>query len=152
MAGTMGRLSIGVTALQTNQYALNATAHNLTNTQTEGYSRQQVMLTDRSYMKLTSDYNVNKAGIGVITSEIKQVRDTFADNSYRAETGRQSYYKAQYEAVAEIENYFGKIDILNQDDANDFNMDLHAGASEGDEQHRYPKLIYRYSAELHGES
>ncbi|MBQ9609518.1 MAG: hypothetical protein IJV15_08770 [Lachnospiraceae bacterium] len=126
MAGTMGRLSIGVTALQTNQYALNATAHNLTNTQTEGYSRQQVMLTDRSYYKISTDYNVNKSGLGVITSEIKQVRDTFADNSYRAETSRQSYYKAQYEAVAEIENYFGKIDILNQDDANDFNTVLNS--------------------------
>ena len=126
MAGTMGRLSIGVTALQTNQYALNATAHNLTNTQTEGYSRQQIMLTDRSYYKLSTDYNVNKSGLGVITSEIKQVRDTFADNSYRAESSRQSYYKAQYEAVAEIENYFGKIDILNQDDANDFNTVLNS--------------------------
>ena len=48
MAGTMGRLSVGVTGLQTSQYALNATAHNLINTQTEGYTRQQVLLTDQS--------------------------------------------------------------------------------------------------------
>ena len=49
MAGTMGRLAVGVTGLQTSQYALNATAHNLTNTQTEGYTRQQELLTDMSY-------------------------------------------------------------------------------------------------------
>ncbi len=111
MGGTMGRLSIGVTGLQTNQYALNTTAHNLMNTQTDGYSRQQVMLTDRSYGLLSRDGIItNKSGRGVVTAEIKQVRDNFADIAYRAESGRMNYYKAQYEAVAEVENYFGELE------------------------------------------
>lgn len=110
MSGTMGRLSVGVSGLQTSQYALNTTAHNLTNTQTEGYSRQQVMLTDRTYNLLCKDGIINnKAGLGVITAEIKQVRDNFADAAYRTETGRMNYYKSQYEAVSEIENYFGEL-------------------------------------------
>ena len=76
-SGTMGRLSIGVTGLQTNQYALNTTAHNLTNTQTQGYSRQQVMLTDRTYNNLGSNaIRENQAGLGVVTAEIKTIRDT----------------------------------------------------------------------------
>lgn len=111
MGGTMGRLSIGVTGLQTNQYALNTTAHNLMNTQTDGYSRQQVMLTDRSYGLLSRDGIItNKSGRGVVTAEIKQVRDNFADIAYRTESGRMNYYKAQYEAVAEVENYFGELE------------------------------------------
>ena len=111
MGGTMGRLSIGVTGLQTNQYALNATAHNLMNTQTDGYSRQQVMLTDRTYHVINRDGLItNKAGLGVLTAEIKQVRDNFADAAYRTESGRMNYYKAQYEAVTEIENYFGELE------------------------------------------
>ncbi|MBE5943505.1 MAG: flagellar hook-associated protein FlgK [Lachnospiraceae bacterium] len=111
MGGTMGRLSVGVTGLQTNQYALNTTAHNLMNTQTDGYSRQQVMLTDRSYNLLCRDGIVtNKSGLGVVTAEIKQVRDNFADKAYRTENGRMNYYKAQYETVAEIENYFGELE------------------------------------------
>lgn len=106
----MGRLSIGVTGLQTSQYALNATAHNLMNTQTGGYSRQQVMLTDRSYNMLGRDgIYTNKSGLGVVTAEIKQIRDNFADAAYRTESGRLSYYKAQYETVAEVENYFGEL-------------------------------------------
>lgn len=110
MSGTMGRLSVGVTGLQTNQYALNATAHNLTNTQTLGYSRQQVMLTDMTYNRIGKDGDIiQKAGLGVVTAEIKQVRDNFADAAYRTESGRMNYYKAQYEAVAEIENYFGEL-------------------------------------------
>ena len=124
MGGTMGRLSIGTTALQTSQYALNATAHNLTNTQTEGYSRQQVMLTDRTYNKIGADYRVQKAGLGVITAEVKQVRDNFADAAYRTETGRMNFYKAEYETVSELENYFGKMDVVNQNDSNDFNTVL----------------------------
>ena len=112
MSGTMGRLSIGVTGLQTSQYALNATAHNLMNTQTQGYSRQQVMLTDRSYRGLgtTNVFGENKAGLGVVTAEIKQARDNFADEAYRTESGRMNYYKAQYETAAEIETYFGELE------------------------------------------
>lgn len=110
-SGTMGRLSIGVTGLQTSQYALNTTSHNLMNTQTVGYSRQQVMLTDRPYNNLgTGAIFKNKSGLGVITADIKQVRDNFADASYRTESGRLGYYKAQYEAVTEIENYFGELE------------------------------------------
>lgn len=111
MAGTMGRLSVGVTGLQTSQYSLNATAHNLMNTQTDGYTRQQVLLTDRTYHKLsTGEVYTNTVGLGVVTSQVLAVRDNFADISFRRESGRLSYYKAQYEAVSEIENYFGELE------------------------------------------
>lgn len=119
MAGTMGRLSVGVTGLQTSQYALNATAHNLINTQTDGYTRQQVLLTDRSYNKVsTGSYYENSIGMGVVTAQIRQVRDQFADETYRKESGRMNYYKAQYETVSEIENYFGELE------GKDFNTTL----------------------------
>ena len=119
MSGTMGRMSIGVTGLQNSQYALNATAHNLINTQTEGYTRQQVLLTDLSYNKIsTGAYYTNSIGMGVLTAEIRQVRDNFADAAYRTESGRMNYYKAQYEAVSEIENYFGELE------GKDFNTTL----------------------------
>lgn len=119
MAGTMGRLSVGVTGLQTSQYALNTTAHNLINTQTEGYTRQQVLLTDRTYNRVaTGSYYTNSVGLGVVTAQIRQVRDQFADETYRRESGRMSYYKAQYETVSEIENYFGELE------GKDFNTTL----------------------------
>lgn len=112
MAGSMGSMSIGVTGLQSSQYALNATSHNLMNTQTTGFTRQQVLLTDRTYGYTTGNDSLytNRVGRGVITAEIKQVRDTFADTAYRTENGRLSYYKSQYESVSEIENYFGELE------------------------------------------
>lgn len=119
MAGTMGRLAIGVSGLQTSQYALNATSHNLINTQTEGYTRQQVLLTDLGYNRVsTASYYVNTSGLGVVTAQIRQVRDQFADEAYRTENGRMSYYKAQYETVSEVENYFGELE------GKDFNTTL----------------------------
>lgn len=110
-SGTMGRLSVGVTGLQNSQYALNATAHNLMNTQTSGYTRQQVMLTDRTYNNLgQGPVYPSKVGQGVVTAEMRQVRDNFADIEYRAENGRMDYYKAQYETVSEVVAYFGELE------------------------------------------
>lgn len=121
MAGTMGRLSVGVSGLQTSQYSINTTAHNLMNTQTNGYSRQQVVLTDLMYNKVARDNGVTyKAGIGVVTAELKQARDNFADVLYREEYGRLNYYKAQYETVEEVEGYFGETE------GQDFNNTLDA--------------------------
>lgn len=111
MGGTMGRLSVGVTGLQTSQYALNTTSHNLMNAQTKGYSRQQVMLTDMSYHYINNNGLIkNQAGLGVVTAEIKQFRDKYSDAAYRTESGRMNYYKAQYETVSEIEDYFGELE------------------------------------------
>lgn len=111
MGGTMGRMSVGVSGLQTSQYALNATAHNLTNVQTNGYTRQQVLLTDSIYNKLgIGEVYTNKVGMGVVTAQVVGVRNTFADMSYRTENGRMAYYKAQYETASEVENYFGELE------------------------------------------
>ena len=75
MAGTMGRLAIGVTGLQTSQYALNTTAHNLTNTQTEGYTRQQVLLTDMAYNRVsTASYYTNTVGLGCDSTDTAGAR------------------------------------------------------------------------------
>lgn len=110
-SGTMGRLYVGVSGLQTSQYALNTTAHNLMNTQTDGYTRQQVMLTDRTYNNLgQGPVYPSKVGLGVVTAEMRQVRDNFADIEYRMENGRMDYYKAQYETVSEVVAYFGELE------------------------------------------
>ena len=52
MSSTMGNFYVGVSGLQSSQYALNITAHNITNAGTAGYSRQQIILTDLSYSNL----------------------------------------------------------------------------------------------------
>ena len=80
----MGSLYIGSSGLQTSQNALNTTAHNLSNIDTVGYTRQQVQLSDRRYVTLSVDpkaVNNKQTGLGVVYSRVKQIRDSFLDKT-----------------------------------------------------------------------
>ena len=111
MAGTMSGFYTGVSGLQSNQHALNITAHNITNAGTEGYSRQQVLLSDRGYTRLgETAIGVNSSGMGTKIIDVRLVRDTFLDKAYRKELGREEFYQSKYEVVAEVENFFGELE------------------------------------------
>lgn len=110
MAGTMSGLSVGVSGLQKSQTALNTTAHNLSNVNTSGYTRQQVLFGDSSYNNLNvTSVGTNQIGIGVDITQIRRERDDFLDKTYRRQTGRQAFYEAQYEAIYEIQNDLGEL-------------------------------------------
>ena len=110
--GSMSGLYIGASGLMTNQNALNTTAHNLANVDTEGYSRQQVLLGDALYVNLRQGNNNNDffAGTGTHFIKVRQVRDQFLDTAYRDENGRLSFYQAQANALQEVEYYFAEMD------------------------------------------
>lgn len=109
--GSMGGLYIGVSGLQVNQNALNTTAHNISNVDTVGYVRQQVLMTDAHYSTLGhTAINTMQCGIGTSIDTVRQVRDEFADKQYRLETGRQSYYEKRYEVTCEVTDYFGELE------------------------------------------
>lgn len=112
----MGSLYIGSSGLQTSQNSLNTTAHNLSNLDTTGFVRQQVLLGDRLYntiKKGSVSVSSQQTGLGVTYEKVRQVRDYFLDQSYRKENGRASFYSSNYEAMTEVE------DLLNElnDDA-----------------------------------
>ena len=63
----MGSLYVGQSGLQTGQNALNTTAHNMSNVDTVGYTRQQVQQTARTYRTLSKTNSANayqQAGLG----------------------------------------------------------------------------------------
>ena len=104
----MGSFYVGVSGLQTSQNALNTTAHNLSNIETEGYTRQQTLLEDRFYNTLgNASVSAKQTGLGVQYAEVRQVRDAFLDLSYREETGRKDFYEIAYETSTEIETMLG---------------------------------------------
>ena len=109
--GSMSGLYIGASGLMTNQNALNTTAHNLANVDTEGYSRQQVLLGDALYVNLRQGNNNNDffAGTGTHFIKVRQVRDQFLDTAYRDESGRLSFYSAQASALTEVQGYFAEM-------------------------------------------
>lgn len=108
----MGSLYVGSSGLQTSQNALNTTAHNLTNTETIGYVRQQVQQSSRSYLKLSVDVksvNNKQVGLGVTYSRVKHIRDQFLDKIYRRESGRSMFYQVSTEVMEEVEGQLGEM-------------------------------------------
>lgn len=103
----MGSLYIGSSGLQTGQNALNTTAHNMSNIDTTGYTRQQVQQGTRWYntiSKTASAISYQQTGLGVNYSNVKQVRDYFLDKTYRRESGRSAFYDTSVAAIEEVED------------------------------------------------
>ncbi|HKM35166.1 MAG TPA: flagellar hook-associated protein FlgK [Lachnospiraceae bacterium] len=108
----MGSLYIGASGLQTGQNALNTTAHNLTNIDTKGYTRQQSLLSSRNYVtisKNSASVSDQQYGLGVNYSAVRQVRDYFLDKTYRKESGRSMFYEVSTDALSEIETVLGEM-------------------------------------------
>ena len=108
----MGSLYIGSSGLQTSQNALNTTAHNLSNMDTVGYTRQQVQQSSRSYNTLSIDVksiNNKQTGLGVNYSRVKHVRDYFLDKMYRRESGRSMFYQVSTEVMEEVQSQLGEM-------------------------------------------
>ena len=108
--GLMTSFGVGVSGLNAAQSSLNATAHNITNADTKGYVRQQVLTVDKEYAKTATVRGMDQTGHGTIIEKIRQLRDRFLDAAYRKESGRQGFYQAQAEAVTEVENLFGELE------------------------------------------
>ena len=103
-------IHVGASGLKASQYAMNTTGHNLANVETNGFVRQQTVLTSSMYLTIGNNkVSPVQIGFGVNTEEIRQVRDQFLDQAYRKEAGRQGFYDSQREAVSEIENIFGEL-------------------------------------------
>ena len=108
-----GNLYVGNSGLQTSQNALNTVAHNLTNVDTKGYTRQQVAQSDRTYNTISINASIvsnKQTGLGTYYSETRQVRDYFLDQTYREENGRLSFYNLTYNTFKEVENTLGELD------------------------------------------
>ena len=111
MANGMAGLFIGTTGLKTAQTSLNTTAHNLSNINTSGYTRQQVTFSDTQYVRVNTSDKVSSPdyGLGVAVSEVRRIRDQFIDQAYRNENSRLGFYESQYKAIEEIEDQFGEM-------------------------------------------
>lgn len=108
-----GSLYVGASGLQTGQNALNTVAHNLSNADTVGYTRQQTLLNDRQYNTLRVNPKAvanQQIGLGVSYADVRQVRDVFLDQTYRRESGRSAFYEVSYNTLTEIETLLGELE------------------------------------------
>ena len=103
----MANLYVGQSGMQTSQNALNTTAHNMSNVDTDGYTRQQVSQGTRAYQTLEKKNEAiawKQIGTGVQYNNCKQVRSEFLDISYRQESGRYAFYDVATKCLEEVED------------------------------------------------
>jgi flagellar hook-associated protein 1 len=103
-------LSIGLdtatTGLRAMQLAIDTTAHNIANADTEGYSRQEVMLRAIPPVKAkftSPNIPIQQIGLGVDASRIRRIRDVLLDTQYRDVRGLRDEYSARASALQQAE-------------------------------------------------
>lgn len=97
-------LNIAYTGLLASNAALNTTSNNISNAQTEGYSRQQVSQQAASALRVFQTYGC--AGAGVETLAIERIRDEFYDGRYWDNNAKVGEYSQKQYYMTQIENYF----------------------------------------------
>ena len=102
---SLGRM---VSGLNASQRGLQTTSHNITNANTPGYIRQQLLQHDSQYINVGSHGQLKQVGIGVTMTEMRQIRDEFSDSRFRSESSILSYYVSKKDAIDEMEIIFGE--------------------------------------------
>lgn len=112
MPSTFFGLNIAGSGLRAANAALNTTANNIANANTDGYSRQAVEQQASNALRVFTTYGT--AGAGVDTIAIERIRDQFYDNKYRT---NQTYLGEQ-----EQKNYYNSLveTYLNDDGTSGF--------------------------------
>ena len=93
----------GVSVILSAQSGLNTTAHNLGNTKTPGYTRQQNIQKDGYYqLYKTTEKADLQVGYGTSVAVVRQIRNTFLDREYRTEVSRLSCSEVQQTTAYEV--------------------------------------------------
>ncbi len=96
-------LNIAYKGLLASNAALNTTSNNISNVQTEGYSRQQVVQQASDAIRTFQTYGC--AGAGVETIAIERVRNDFYDMKYWNNNASLGEYEMKQYYTQQVENY-----------------------------------------------
>jgi len=99
-------LHIGYSALNAAQIAIDTTGHNISNAETEGYSRQRVV-TAAAY---PISIDPGQRGNGTQITEITRVFDKFVFNRYTTSAQNKEYSDSLKKNLEELSTYFPEID------------------------------------------
>ena len=106
MASIFNALHIGYTGLNAAQVGINTTAHNISNAETDGFTRQRVVAT--STTPIAS--NPGQVGNGVEIQTIKRVFDNFVFDRYTDTYSKKEYSDFEKQTLEQLSTYFPEID------------------------------------------
>ncbi len=109
MGSSFFGLHIGQTGLYAYQAALDTTAHNISNSETNGYTRQVMSQKAGKALRMNSTYGM--AGTGVSVTGVTQLRDEYYDVKYRKNNTILGEYSNKAHYMTEIENYFNEVSV-----------------------------------------
>ena len=110
MLSTFHGLNTMVSGIQNNRVGLNTVGHNISNSSTEGYSRQQVNSVATRSQTIWSYSRANQIGSGVGVYGISRARDIYADRQYWKENTTDGYYNAKAKNYSKLETIFNDSD------------------------------------------
>lgn len=107
MLNTFFGLSIAKSGLYTYQAAINTSAHNSSNADTVGYSRQQTIRSASTALSIPGSYGM--AGTGVNVNGVVQVRNFYYDVKYWNNNAVYGNYNSKQYYLTNIENYLSEV-------------------------------------------
>ncbi|MHB8157556.1 MAG: flagellar hook-associated protein FlgK [Desulfocucumaceae bacterium] len=111
MPGTFFGLEIGRRGLQNHQKALDVTGHNLANSSTEGYSRQEAVFTQTDPFtrpEMDTSSTNGQFGTGIKTLTLRRIRDEYMDPQIRASNTDRYYWEDQVNIFKRVEASFAE--------------------------------------------
>ncbi len=102
MAGLFSALNAGTTALGVNQKSIEIIGNNISNMNTEGYSRQSAVLTTYPSINFGGFF----IGQGVVVSNIQRDHDVFVTNMLQEKSIEFGLQNGQTQALSELERIF----------------------------------------------
>ena len=104
MPSTFFGLSIASTGLNAFNASVNTTAHNISNANTAGYSKQTVNLKSGQAVRVAAKYG--SQGTGVSADSVTQMRDKYYDEKYWNNQSNYGQYDKKYYYMKQVETYF----------------------------------------------
>ncbi|MDD2829949.1 MAG: flagellar hook-associated protein FlgK [Sulfuricurvum sp.] len=105
MGSIFSALHIGYSGLNAAQIGIDTTGHNISNADTEGYTRQRVVTSEAMPLSIVP----GQQGNGTQVTEIARVFDQFVYNRYATSAQNQSYSDAMTKNLKELSTYFPDI-------------------------------------------
>ena len=104
MPSTFFGLNIASSALSAFQVAVNTTANNISNVQTEGYTKQVANREASTALRVYQRYGT--VGTGVTTTSITSIRSEYYDKKYWNNQSSLGYYDNKIYYLNQIEDYY----------------------------------------------
>ncbi|MGV8910537.1 MAG: flagellar hook-associated protein FlgK [Propionicimonas sp.] len=102
-------MNTAVTALWATRTALDVTAQNVANVNTDGYSRQRVDLQAVGGSAIPAMHSISSGiGTGVTVNDVARIRDSFLEIRAQTETGNLANLKTKDATLSSIETAFGE--------------------------------------------